>query len=203
VAVAGRLIHQQEQVAPQQLVSLVAAVVLGHRRTQAGQPELVVLHIKAAMLAQMGPTQTFKLVVVAVAQAALVVLARQPRAVQVERELVRQSRDSPPHTVVAEAAVSGLQALVQAEQAQLAAEMGAKEHLAQVVPQTEEAVAEAPETNPLDISLEVQVDLESLLFDTNCLRLQLQTLLRRQTMVHHQPTTSQSFKHSRSLVLLR
>lgn len=127
---AGRRIHQQEQVVPQPLDSLVAVVVLGHRRTQAGQPELVVLHTKAAMLAQMGPMQTFKLVVAAAVLVALVVLVLQPQAVQVERELVRQSLDSPQRTAAAVEAVSGLQALVQAEQAPLAAEMEAKEHLA-------------------------------------------------------------------------
>jgi hypothetical protein len=203
VVVAGRRIHQQEQVVPQPLDSLVAVVVLGHRRTQAGQPELVVLHTKAAMLAQMEPMQTFKLVVAAAAQAALVVLVLQPQAVQVERELVRQSQDSPQRTAAAVEAVSGLQALVQAEQAPLAAEMEAKEHLAQVVKQIEEAEAEAPETNPLDISVVAQVDLELLLFATYFRPLQLQTLQQHRTMAHHQPTTSQSFKHSRSPVLLR
>jgi hypothetical protein len=89
VAVAGRRIHQQEQVAPQQLVSLVAVVVPGHHRTQAGQPELEVPHTKAGMLVQMEPMQIFKQVVAAVVPAVLVVPALQPQAEQVEQELAR------------------------------------------------------------------------------------------------------------------
>jgi hypothetical protein len=68
--------------------------------------------------------------VAAAVPAELVVLALQPQAELVERELVRQSQDSPQRTAAAVEAVSGLRALVQAEQAPLAAEMEAKEHLA-------------------------------------------------------------------------
>jgi hypothetical protein len=108
----------------------VAAAALGQGRTQAGQPELVVPHTKAATLVRMEPMPTFKQVVAAAVPAELVVLALQPQAELVERELVRQSQDSPQRTAAAVEAVSGLRALVQAEQAPLAAEMEAKEHLA-------------------------------------------------------------------------
>jgi hypothetical protein len=77
VAVAGRRIHQQEQVAPQQLVSLEAVVVPGHRRTQAGQPELEVQVSKVVMHAQTGPMQIFRQVVAAVVPAVLVELVHQ------------------------------------------------------------------------------------------------------------------------------
>jgi hypothetical protein len=89
VAVAGRRIHQQEQVAPQQLVSLEAVVVPGHRRTQAGQPELEVQVSKVEMRVQTAKMQTFKLVVAVVVPVELVERVHRPLVVPEAVELAR------------------------------------------------------------------------------------------------------------------
>jgi hypothetical protein len=87
--VAGRRIHQQEQVAPQQLVSLVAVVARGQDHGQAARRVTEVQASRVEMRVQTAKMQTFKLVVAVVVPVELVERVHRPLVVPEALELAR------------------------------------------------------------------------------------------------------------------
>ena len=86
---AGRRIHQHKQVAPQQLVSLVAVAAHGRDNGQAARRVPEVLASKVEMHVQTAQMQTFKQVVAAVVPAVLVELVHQQQVVPEAMALAR------------------------------------------------------------------------------------------------------------------
>ncbi len=86
---AGRRIHPHKQVAPQQLVSLVAVAAHGQDHGQAARRVPEVQASRVEMHVQTAQMQTFKQVVAVVVPAVLVELVHQPLAVPEALELAR------------------------------------------------------------------------------------------------------------------